>query len=412
MLSTERTNYFARKNYFYPDLPKGYQISQHTTPVCKGGRVPIRTAAGQRDIQLNRIHLEEDAGKSLHDIDPENTLVDLNRAGVPLIEIVTEPVIRSADEAYAYLTELRKILRYLEICDGNMEEGSMRCDANVSARLKGVTTLGTKVEVKNLNSIRHVRRAIEFEGERLIGMLRKGETVQQQTRSFDAASGTTFALRTKEEANDYRYFADPDLPPFIVTDAFREEVRASLPELPEQLIERFQRELRLPEYDARVICEDKDAATWFQALVGHTPNYKAAANWMLGPVKSSLNEKGMTWRDFPISPAALASLIAGVDEGKLSFSIAAERIFPLLLAQPDRDPLEIAAGLNLIQTSDTAEIQAWIDQALAGMPDKVSEYKKGKKGLIGLFVGEVKKISKGKADPRLTNQLLMEKLEN
>jgi aspartyl-tRNA(Asn)/glutamyl-tRNA(Gln) amidotransferase subunit B len=420
----ERTNYFARKNYFYPDLPKGYQISQHTTPVCKGGRVPIRTAAGQRDIHLNRIHLEEDAGKSLHDIDPENTLVDLNRAGVPLIEIVTEPVIQSADEAHAYLTELRKMLRYLEICDGNMEEGSMRCDANVSARLKGVTSLGTKVEVKNLNSIRHVRRAIEFEGERLIGMLRKGEVVQQQTRSYDAATGTTFALRTKEEANDYRYFTDPDLPPFIVTDAFREEVRASLPELPEQLIERFQRELLLPEYDARVICEDKDAATWFQALVGHiagsghpagsghTPNYKAAANWMLGPVKSSLNEKGMTWRDFPVSPAALARLIAGVDGGKLSFSIAAERIFPLLLEQPDRDPLEIAAALNLIQTSDTAEIQAWIDQALAGMPDKVSEYKKGKKGLIGLFVGEVKKISKGKADPRLTNLLLMEKLEN
>jgi aspartyl-tRNA(Asn)/glutamyl-tRNA(Gln) amidotransferase subunit B len=414
----ERTNYFARKNYFYPDLPKGYQISQHTTPVCKGGRISIRTAAGQRDILLNRIHLEEDAGKSLHDIDPENTLVDLNRAGVPLIEIVTEPVIRSAEEAYTYLTELRKMLRYLEICDGNMEEGSMRCDANVSARLKGVTTLGTKVEVKNLNSIRHVRRAIEFEGDRLIGLLQKGETVQQQTRSFDAAAGTTFTLRTKEEANDYRYFADPDLPPFIVTDKFLEEIRAALPELPEQLIERFQRELRLPEYDARVICEDKDAAAWFQALIGHiahdgdAPNYKAAANWVLGPVKSSLNEKGMTWKDFPIAPAALARLIEGVDEGKLSFSIAAERIFPLLLEQPERDPLETAAALNLIQTSDTAEIQAWIDQALAGMPDKVSEYKKGKKGLIGLFVGEVKKISKGKADPRLTNQLLMEKLEN
>jgi aspartyl-tRNA(Asn)/glutamyl-tRNA(Gln) amidotransferase subunit B len=408
----ERTNYFARKNYFYPDLPKGYQISQHTTPVCKGGWVSIQTSSGPRDIRLNRIHLEEDAGKSLHDIDPENTLVDLNRAGVPLIEIVTEPVIQSAEEASAYLTELRKMLRYLEICDGNMEEGSMRCDANVSVRLKGVKTLGTKVEVKNLNSIRHVRRAIEFEGERLIGLLKKGEAVQQQTRSFDAATGTTFTLRTKEEANDYRYFADPDLPPFIVTDEFLNEVMRSLPELPEQLIERFQRDLRLPEYDARVICDEKDAAAWFQALIGHTANYKAAANWLLGPVKSSLNEKGITWKDFPVAPAALARLMQGVDEGKLSFSIAAERIFPVLLEQPDRDPLEIAAALNLIQTSDTAEIEAWIDQALAGMPDKVSEYKKGKKGLIGLFVGEVKKISKGKADPRLTNQLLMEKLEN
>jgi len=257
-----------------------------------------------------------------------------------------------------------------------------------------------------------VRRAIEFEAERLIGLLEKGEAVQQQTRSFDAATGTTFTLRTKEEADDYRYFADPDLPPFLVTDEFLQEVRLSLPELPEQLIERFQRDLRLPEYDARVICDDKDAAAWFQALIGHTANYKAAANWLLGPVKSSLNEKGMTWKDLPVAPSALARLMEGVDDGRLSFSIAAERIFPILLEQPDRDPLEIAAALNLIQTSDTAEIGAWIDQALAGMPEKVSEYKKGKKGLIGLFVGEVKKISKGKADPRLTNQLLMEKLEN
>jgi aspartyl-tRNA(Asn)/glutamyl-tRNA(Gln) amidotransferase subunit B len=402
----ERTNYFARKNYFYPDLPKGYQISQHTTPVCKGGRVTIRTAEGRRDILLNRIHLEEDAGKSLHDIDPENTLIDLNRAGVPLIEIVTEPVIKSPEEAHAYLTELRKMLRYLEICDGNMEEGSMRCDANVSVRPKGATTLGTKVEVKNLNSIRHVRQAIEFEGERLIGLLERGEKVQQQTRSFDAATGSTFPLRTKEEANDYRYFADPDLPPFVVTEEFLDGIRA------QELAARFQRELQLPEYDARVICDDKDAATWYKALIGHTTNYKAAANWLLGPVKSWLNGKGMTWKDFPVAPAGLARLMQMVDEGKLSFSIAAERIFPIVTEQPDRDPLEIASALNLIQTSDTAEIEAWIDQALAGMPDKVSEYKKGKKGLIGLFVGEVKKISKGKADPRLTNRLLMEKLEN
>ncbi len=408
----ERTNYFARKNYFYPDLPKGYQISQHTTPVCKGGRVTIRTAGGQRDVRLNRIHLEEDAGKSVHDIDPENTLVDLNRAGVPLIEIVTEPDLRSGEEAYSYLTELRKMLRYLEVCDGNMEEGSMRCDANVSVRLKGVTSLGTKVEVKNLNSIRNVRRAIEFEGDRLIGLLEKGESMVQQTRSFDAGTGTTFALRTKEEANDYRYFADPDLPPFTVSDAFLESIRSALPELPEQMIARFQRDLQLPEYDARVICDDKDAAAWFQHLTGHTSNYKAAANWMLGPVKSCLNEKGLDWKDIPLRPETIARLIQGVEEGKLSFSIAAERIFPVLWEQPDRDPMEIARALNLVQSSDTAEIEAWIDQALAGMPDKVSEYKKGKKGLIGLFVGEVKKISKGKADPRLTNQLLMEKLES
>ena len=408
----EQTNYFARKNYFYPDLPKGYQISQHTTPVCKGGKVRIRMGEGQREIRLNRIHLEEDAGKSIHDIDAENTLVDLNRAGVPLIEIVTEPDIRSGEEAFAYLTELRKMLRYLGICDGNMEEGSMRCDANVSVRLRGATTLGTKVEVKNLNSIRHVRRAIEFEGTRLIGLLEKNEPVVQQTRSYDAASGTTFALRTKEEANDYRYFADPDLPPFTVTREFLETIRDSMPELPEQLIARFQTEFQLTEYDARVICDDKDAAAWFQQLIRHTNNFKAAANWMIGPVKSNLNERAMEWVEIPIRPEAIARLIRGVEEGKLSFSIAAERIFPVLWEQPDRDPLEIAAALNLVQSSDTTEIEAWIDQALAGMPDKVSEYKKGKKGLIGLFVGEVKKISKGKADPRLTNQLLMEKLES
>jgi aspartyl-tRNA(Asn)/glutamyl-tRNA(Gln) amidotransferase subunit B len=408
----ERLNYFARKNYFYPDLPKGYQVSQHTTPICKGGRVTIRTSAGQRDIPLNRIHLEEDAGKSLHDVDADYTLVDLNRAGVPLIEIVTEPEIHSAEEASAYLTELRKLLRFLGVCDGNMEEGSMRCDANVSVRRRGVSTLGTKVEVKNLNSIRHVRRAIEFEAERLIALAENGEPILQQTRSFDASTGSTFALRTKEEANDYRYFADPDLPPFAVTDDFLDMVRASLPELPEALIARFQRDLLLSEYDAGVICDDKDSAEYFQRLIGFTRNYKAAANWLLGPVKSALNEKGWDWKDFPIAAATLGLLIKGVDDGKLSFSIAAERIFPVLLEHPTRDPIEIAASLNLIQTSDSAEIEAWIDQALAGMPDKVSEYKKGKKGLIGLFVGEVKKISKGKADPSLTNRLLTEKLEN
>jgi len=408
----ERNNYFARKNYFYPDLPKGYQISQHTTPICKGGRVTIRTAEGQRDVQLNRIHLEEDAGKSLHDVDPLYTAIDLNRAGVPLIEIVTEPDIRSSEEAFAYLTELRKMLRYLEVCDGNMEEGSMRCDANVSVRLKGETRLGTKVEVKNLNSIRNVRRAIDFEAKRLIGLVAKGQPVQQETRSFDANNGTTFSLRTKEEANDYRYFADPDLPPFEVTDAFLESIRASIPPMPEELVARYTAGLRLSEYDARSICDDKETVGYFESLITHTPNYKAAANWLLGPVKSSLNEQGLDWKDFQVPPQALAGLIQLVEEGRLSFSIAAERIFPELVREPSRKPLDIAVALNLIQSSDTAEIAAWIEQALAGMPDKVTEYRKGKKGLIGLFVGEVKKLSRGKADPKLTNQLLLEKLEN
>jgi aspartyl-tRNA(Asn)/glutamyl-tRNA(Gln) amidotransferase subunit B len=408
----ERNNYFARKNYFYPDLPKGYQTSQHTTPVCKGGRVRVRTSAGERDIQLNRIHLEEDAGKSLHDVLSDATALDFNRAGVPLIEIVTEPDLRSGDEAYAYLTELRKTLRYLEICDGNMEEGSMRCDANISVRLKGETKLGTKVEVKNLNSIRNVKRAIEIESRRLIGLLAAGEPIIQETRSLDAGEGVTFALRTKEEANDYRYFTDPDLPPFLVTDEFLDSIKASIPALPEQLIQKYVRELQLPEYDARILCDDRDSATYFELLTGHTANYKAAANWLLGPVRSNLNEKNLDWKDLPVRPESLAALIGLVEEGKLSFSIAAERIFPMMMIEPQRAPLEIATALNLIQSSDASEINAWVEQALAGMPDKVKEYKKGKKGLIGLFVGEVKKLSKGKADPRLTIQLLLEKLEN
>jgi aspartyl-tRNA(Asn)/glutamyl-tRNA(Gln) amidotransferase subunit B len=408
----ERNNYFARKNYFYPDLPKGYQITQHTTPICKGGVVTIRTGAGDKDVRLNRIHLEEDAGKSMHEIDADNTCVDYNRAGVPLIEIVSEPDLRGSEEASAYLTELRKILRYLDICDGNMEEGSMRCDANISIRLKGETELGTKVEVKNLNSIRNTRRAIEYEAKRMIELAEQGLPIQQQTRSFDAGEGNTFALRSKEEANDYRYFADPDLPPFEVTDAFLAAIRAGLPALPSQLEVKYVNELHLPEYDARVICDDKETAGYFEKLILETTYYKGAANWLLGPVRSSLNEQGLTLSNFPLSPGALARLVELVEAGKVNFSIASSRIFPILLADPSRDPLEIAVSLNLLQSSDTDEITAWVEQALAKMPDKVQEYKKGKKGLIGLFVGEVKKISKGKADPRLTNQLLLEKLEN
>jgi aspartyl-tRNA(Asn)/glutamyl-tRNA(Gln) amidotransferase subunit B len=408
----ERNNYFARKNYFYPDLPKGYQISQHTTPICKGGKVKIRTTAGEKDVQLNRIHLEEDAGKSLHEVDPDNTSMDYNRAGVPLIEIVTEPDLCSADEAYAYLTELRKMLRYLDVCDGNMEEGSMRCDANISIRKKGVTTLGTKVEVKNLNSIRNVKRAIDYEAKRMIELVEQGIAIQQQTRSFDATEGTTFALRSKEEANDYRYFADPDLPPFQVTDAFLEKIRAAIPPMPEELVAKYIRDLQLPEYDARVICDDKETSGYFEELIKVTTNYKGAANWLLGPVKSALNEQGIDLKDFPVTPAMLARLMLLVEEGRLNFSIASSRIFPVLIKEPSREPLEIALALNLLQSSDTSEVAAWVEQALAKMPDKVTEYRKGKKGLIGLFVGEVKKISKGKADPKITNQLLLEKLEN
>ena len=370
----------------------------------------IRTDA-EKNIPLNRIHLEEDAGKSLHDIDADNTSVDYNRAGVPLIEIVTEPALSSGDDAYAFLTELRKLLRYLEICDGNMEEGSMRCDANISIRKKGVTTLGTKVEVKNLNSIRNVKKAIEHETKRMIDLVENGEDIIQQTRSFDASNGTTFSLRSKEEANDYRYFADPDLTPFTVTDEMLENIRENLPSLPEERVLRYTSEFKLPEYDARVIAEEKAFSDYFEQLTTHTVNYKAAANWMLGPIKSYLNDQNLSITGFRISPAAIADLIASIDEGKLNFSVASGKIFSALIDDPARLPMEIAASLNLVQDSDTNNVTAWVDEVLTKMPEKVIEYKKGKKGLMGLFVGEVKKVSKGKADPRLTNDILLKKLQ-
>jgi aspartyl-tRNA(Asn)/glutamyl-tRNA(Gln) amidotransferase subunit B len=412
-----RYNYFARKNYFYPDLPKGYQISQHTTPICDGGEVRIRLNNETKTIRLNRIHLEEDAGKSLHEMDPENTNVDLNRAGVPLVEIVSEPDIRSGEEAYAYLTELRKLLRYLEICDGNMEEGSMRCDANISIRKKGVKELGTKVEVKNLNSIRNVKRAIEFEAKRMIDMVEKGETIIQQTRSFDpAGGGSTFALREKEEANDYRYFADPDLTPFIVTDEMLNNVKAALPELPEERVQRYIKQWQLSEYDSRVISDEKEMALYFEDTINQfetrdAARIKSAANWMIGPIRNWMNENEGEIKSLKVTPQRLAELIQFIEGGKLNFSIASSRVFPVMVDHPNKTVAAIAEELNILQDSDEGNVNAWVEEVLKSMPDKVSEYKKGKKGLIGLFVGEVKKISRGKADPKLTNDILIKKLQ-
>ena len=408
----ERENFFARKNYFYPDLPKGYQISQHTAPICIGGHVPIFVEGGSRNVQLNRIHLEEDAGKSMHDQDPDNTQVDYNRAGVPLVEIVTEPDLHNSEEAYAYLTELRRLVRWLDVCDGNMEEGSMRCDANISIRLKGETTLGTKVEVKNMNSIRNVKRAIDSEIKRQVEIVEQGGRVVQETRSFDASNGSSFSLRSKEEANDYRYFPEPDLAPFNLTDAFLENIRKALPELPEEMVARYIQQLGLPEYDARVICDDKATATYFEALIAATPHHKAAANWMLGPVKSWLNEQNAGMESFLLPPASLAALIALIADGKVNFSIASSRILPAMIAEPGKTPMDIATELNLIQDTDAGSILPVIEEVLAKFPGKVAEFKAGKKGLIGLFVGEVMKLSAGKADPKLTNELLMKRLNS
>ncbi len=409
--SIQQYNYFARKNYFYPDLPKGYQVSQHTTPICAGGFVKIKTAEGEKKIRLNRIHLEEDAGKSLHDIDPQNTCIDYNRAGTPLIEIVSEPDLRTSDEVFAYVTEVRKLVRYLEVCDGNMEEGSLRCDANISVRKKGDTKLGTKVEVKNLNSIRNVKRAVDAEAKRLIDMLEKGQTISQQTRSFDANTGTTFAIRDKEDADDYRYFAEPDLTPFELQDEFIEKIRKSIPALPEQRIQQYTSSYLLSEYDSTVLTEEKAFADYFEGIIGHTENYKAAANWMLGPVKTWMNEEAKEIEGFPLQPAKVAELIGLVDSGKVSFSVASGKLFQHLLKEPLADPAQLASQLNLLQESDVSAIGPIIDKVLEKLADKVAEYKKGKKGLLALFVGEVMKQSKGKADPKLTNQLLLEKLK-
>ena len=405
----EKDNYFARKNYFYPDLPKGYQISQHTTPICKGGFITIKTNAGERKVQLNRIHMEEDAGKSIHDMDDDFTCIDLNRAGTPLVEIVTEPDLFSAEEAWQYVTEVRKLVRWIGICDGNMEEGSLRCDANVSIRLKGEKQLGTKVEVKNLNSIRNVKKAIEYEIERMIQLVESGGKVQQQTRSFDASNDTTFSIRDKEEANDYRYFPDPDLAPFHLTDGLINQIKSALPALPNDLSLKYQTQYGLSAYDASQLCDDKATSGYFESVIQHTTQYKAVTNWLLGPIRQYLNEAVIDFETFTLSPSVLADLIKLVEDGKVSFSVASSRILPLVISE-NRSPLSVAENLNLIQVSDADELETWIAGALEAMPEKVAEYKKGKKGLIGLFVGEVKKRSQGKADPKIVTQLLEQKL--
>ncbi len=400
-----KENYFARKNYFYADLPKGYQISQHTTPICNGGQVWIQSSEGEKQIQLNRIHLEEDAGKSIHDLSPSDSYIDLNRAGTPLIEIVTEPCIHSAEDAFLYVTEVRKLVRWLGICDGNMEEGSLRCDANISVRLKGDEKLGTRVEVKNLNSIRNIKKAIEFEIDRLIELVEKGAQIIQQTRSFDASNDTTFSIRDKEDANDYRYFPDPDLAPFSLTDTYIDTIKAGLPALPNQLKKDWTIKFGLNTYDVDQLCENKQEADFYLAWTAHTKLYKAAANWMIGPIRAYLNEHDISYPDLiPLIPY-LSELLSMVDQNALSFSVAADKVLKGIVVHP-QSPMEYAKVHQLLQNSNEDELTSWINTVLNSHPDKVEAYKKGKKGLIGLFVGEVKKISKGKADPQKTTQLL------
>ena len=405
-------NEYARKNYFYADLPKGYQITQDKTPICSGGYITIKKEDGsEKHINITRIHMEEDAGKSIHDIDPFATLIDLNRAGVALLEIVSEPEIRSGDEAYQYLTEVRKLVRYLEICDGNMEEGSLRCDANISVRLKGDSKFGRRTEVKNMNSIRNVQRAIEFEVKRQIDAIENGETISQDTRSFDATTGSTFVLRSKEMANDYRYFPEPDLQPVVVSQEYIAKVKSTLPPLPNELFKKYI-SLGLSEYDASVLTDSKEIALYFEKVIAKTKNVKAASNWLTVQIKSFLNDHALHIADFKITPERIAELVDLIDSGKVSHTLATQKIFPKLLEELEKSPSQIAEENNWIQESDSAALTALVKQAIAKYPEKVVEYKNGKTNLLGLFMGEVMKLSKGKADPKVATEIVKELLDN
>jgi aspartyl-tRNA(Asn)/glutamyl-tRNA(Gln) amidotransferase subunit B len=400
-------NEFARKNYFYADLPKGYQITQDKTPICNGGEVLIKDAQGNdKTIRLTRIHMEEDSGKSIHDLDPDFSLIDLNRAGTPLLEIVSEADFRDGIEAYNYLVEMRKLVRYLDISDGNMEEGSLRCDVNVSIRPWGQKEFGTKVEVKNLNSFRHVQKAIDFEIQRQFDEIEAGGVIVQQTRSFDPVKGVTFVLRDKEDAQEYRYFPEPDLPPVYVEDNHIDSIRETLPELPKARLHRYITELKLSEYDARILTESKDTAEYFDLLCACAPNAKAAANFIIGYVKAYLNETATDIAAFPISPEAAGNVLNLIESGKISHTIANQKLLPALLENPDRDAAALAEENNWIQQGDEDQLLGWAQSALEAYPDKVEEFRSGKKGLMGLFMGEVMKASKGKADPKKTSQIL------
>jgi len=406
-----RKQIFDRKNYFYPDLPKGYQITQNRTPICVGGFISIKTKDGQkRDIKLNRIHLEEDAGKSIHLENETDTLVDFNRAGVALIEIVTEPVIKSSEEAATLLSEIRKIVRYLDICDGNMEEGSLRCDANVSVMLNGAKEFGKKVEIKNMNSFRHVHRAIDFEVERQIELLERGELVISETRTFNVTDGKTYGMRTKEELNDYRYFPDPDLSPLVIADEWLEKIKLEMPALPNELFQKFVSQYGLPEYDAQVLTETKEIAAYFEELCSFNQLRKENSNWLMGPVKSYLNESALSIEDFTLSSKKLAELIGLVNEKLFSYTVAVQELFPRLVQLPKSNILHLAQELNLIQNSDNKFIEDLVDNVIKEFPLKVEEYHNGKKGIVSMFMGEVMKRSSGKANPKAANELLVKKL--
>ncbi len=404
-----RRSVFARKNYFYPDLPKGYQISQYELPVVQGGRIPIRLGAIERIVRLTRAHLEEDAGKSLHEDFRGTSGIDLNRAGTPLLEIVSEPDMRSAEEAVAYAKTLHTLVRWIDICDGNMQEGSFRCDANVSVRPNGSDQLGTRCEIKNLNSFRFLERAIEYEVRRQIEILSAGGKVVQETRLYDPDRDETRSMRSKEDAQDYRYFPDPDLPPLEVTEAWVEQVRRGLPELPDAKRERFQREFGLPVYEASVLTANREIATYFEDTVRALPGQaKLCANWVMGELSGRLNKEGLDIAQSPIPAAVLAALLRRLADGTISGKIAKSVFEALWEGGGDADQIIEARGLK--QISDTGEIEKIVEAIILANPAQVAEFRAGKQKAFNFFVGQAMKASQGKANPGQLNEILRRKL--
>jgi aspartyl-tRNA(Asn)/glutamyl-tRNA(Gln) amidotransferase subunit B len=400
---------FARKNYFYPDLPKGYQISQYELPLGVDGWLEIETEEGSRRIGITRIHMEEDAGKLVHDETQPVSYVDFNRTGVPLIEIVSEPDMRSPEEAAAYLRTLRDILRYLEICDGNMEEGSFRCDANISLRPAGSSGFGTKTELKNMNSFRNVQRALEFEVRRQRALLEKGEAIVQETRLWDAGRGVTVSMRGKEEAHDYRYFPDPDLVPVEIDEAWVEQVRSSLPELPDAKRERFVRQYDLPAYDARVLTASRDLADYFEAVAAAFPQPKTVSNWIMSELMRELKRDEREIEDCPVPPAHLAELLQLMDRNVISGKIAKSVFKEMYETGASAKAIVEAKGLE--QVSDEGAIEAVVREVLAENPKEVESFRQGKEKLLGFFVGQVMKKTRGKANPKLVNEMLLKALK-
>lgn len=399
---------FARKNYFYPDLPKGYQISQFELPICEHGWLYIETEeGGAKRIGITRIHMEEDAGKLLHS-DGDSSFVDLNRACTPLLEVVSEPDMRSAEEAIAYLKQLHQIVMYLGVCDGNLEEGSFRCDANVSVRPWGQKELGTRAELKNLNSFRFIKQAIEYEVVRQIDVIDDGGKVVQETRLFDADQGVSRSMRGKEEAHDYRYFPDPDLVPLVVSDEWIERVRGELPELPAVKLQRYKEQFELPDYDAGVLSAERDVAEYFEALVALHDNAKLCSNWVMGEVLRSLKEKEIAIAECPVSPQLLAGVLTRIADNTISGKIA-KTVFEEIW-QTGKSADQVIEDKGLKQVTDTGAIEAILDEVIAANQGQFEELKGGKDKLIGFFVGQVMKLSKGKANPGMVNQLIQKKI--